>query len=1395
MSMINWNKFQEKFGKNCHDEFENLARMIFRIEELNDPYINLIQLSNQAGIEVEPVEYNGEKISFQAKFFTGDTDYQSIKDSADKIIKYYRNKITKVILYCNKKLNYNKSPKYAQIVQDLKDNGIELEPFCDENILDLLKTNRNYLALKELYFGDKDYSFLIKERCEMFTESIKRSFIDDSFIERSELKTLINNLDKKYIIMHGDANTGKSSILAGLCEYFKENSIQFLPINLDINYPEETLTQYSNCLGFNISLDSLILAKSEKDKFYLILDQFDAIRWNSHHSTNALTMCDKLIESLSHNKNTSIIVVTRTVDLQEVRSITAKHNNELETKEIKVDKIEDSKLREICGKSYFKLNNQTKNLLYTIGNIKLFKQLSQNTTNLISPVELIKEFFNQKYDQLKLFNCDAEAKQIEDFVLCRQKEKNQLYVNENEITLKYSKSTLAKMIEVGIFEKTENSKIRYSHQCLYDYKLASDLYFKYKDGKDIRRLLRENNKKALENLDIVKQFLELLKTEENKFYEIIEEILFDKNIRYLFKKLALSEFISFDYRSDSQVKLFYKIIKNNMYGKKYLYQLTVNKPTLIESIIDNKIYDSELSNLDFNQYSSLLSSVLCYSNKIANEYLNLINGNINNKERLNKLIHGIDDIESPRALFDVKIEILKANPKFFEYHSIESLDSKNPERLLEYIKAIIEIEDPKNMIDLISAKKIPATLEKYAIEINKKIYDHFCKLPKTYGLHYYYYIDGFHLYEKLDWLKDCFQHTLKFLDVDTYLTYLESPIGFVKDSVLNILPELKVGHKLINYLIDSKFISKQNFHYNRNRIHLISKCLGCYNAKISKTRHFLVEQEILDYRIPNWIDFAKERFSQRKLGISCAIFGEEQKILLNSLIYDKLKDSTKEFLRFLNRRFTKLEMYPIDFKEGVTECRTVVSCINDKMLNEKQWIKILTNEKTGSSKVFSSKIDQNGNFVSSDMHSIKHSIFVSANNNKEMFIHILQNFEIRKEFIPTILEALAVNNKNEINSYHNENILNIFMKYINLDDEYIVSSFLRFIEKSRIYNDDVIVNLLAIAKKDSSCRLTCLNEKDEYTKIWQEHFNNNQTFAIYILSGFLLTLSGMPDWVDDLLQMCQESNNLMLKLSELELYYGCLNFDKTYALEKSFNLINKYPLLARDNHFIKMIDICIVNKLCQRKLKKFYLKYDNNLTLKTKEIIISRIISYFVYYGYFKSLCLKIIKKDGNKNINLTSVLFELIDHCVIKDSSTKPLNDKQIKRFIQIINKIIVYHKKAADSLLLKAKEYAYFFEYHNILNKLFNSKNKEFMYVHALLDVIKILSPITKYDSLIFKSFIFQIKNNEHSLYYINEMLNCFYKIYGEYEEKQKRKKEKCITKIEHIYKIAYNSNLLSI
>lgn len=1393
MSSINWNKFQEKFGNSCHNEFESMARMIFKIKELNNPNITLNQLSNQAGIEVEPIEYGKDKISFQAKFFTNQVNYDDIVDSISKIIKYYENRLTKVILYCNKKIN--NSMKYEDAVLKLKSKGIELIPYCDENILDLLKTNEQYRAIRELYFGDIDYSSLIKERCDIFKNNIQRNYINSKFINRDELQALKDNLDKKYIVLHGDANTGKSAIIGDFCNYLENENIEYLPLNFDENYPEGTLSQYSKSLGFNISIDSLIAMKSTKNKMVLIIEQFDAIRWNSRHSGNALTIFYQLIQNLSGIENISIVLVTRTVDLEEVRNIFKKYDSKDENlKEIYVNKISDIKLKEILGNNFSKIQDHTKALLKTIGNIKIFNELSNKIDNICTQADLIKEFFNQKHQQLKLYNCEDEAKRIEEYVVQQQKSKNQLFVAENEIELKYSKETLNKMIEVGIFEKTNNYKIRFSHQCLYDYLLASGLYIKYKSGCKINNLIYLYNKSPIENLDVIKQFLEILKNEEDQFCHILDEILFNNHICFLFKKLALSEFTAFNYKSKQQVNLFYKIINSRFYGKKYIYQLSCNKPYIVETIIDNKLYDKDLSDYDFNQYVSILVTVLNNNEKFENEYLKLINKNQNNMERLSRLVHQIDDFESSQKLFDKKISIIRENPNLFEYHSIDELDSKSPERLLDYIEVVIDIDKPNHMIELIEANKIPITLKKYASVINNKIYNCFCNSKDTYGLQYFYDINCIHLYEKLDWLKDCFHYTLQFVDLETLKKYLNSKINYVIDCALNIIPTLKNGYKILNFIIDTKFITKQNFHLTRNRIHLISNCISTFNEKITSKRFKSLENEIINYRVPNWIEFAKERLKQRKIGIYCAFFGEEQKILLSSLNFEKLNIATKDFLLFLKRRFIKPEMYPLDYKEGVSECRTVVSCINDKKLSKQQWIKILTNNKTGKKERFSTTVDKNGNFVSSDIHSICSTLFTYANKNKEMFIDILQNYKLRQDFIPTILEALAINNKSE-NKSQNEQILNVFKTYFDLQDEYITNSFLRFIRETFIIDEWIIDKLIILAKIPASNRMTCVNEKNEYSKLWQEHFENNQTLSIYILMNYLLKLNKRPVWLKDLIEICNTNDNKMLKLSELELYYGCLNFDKLFAQTQIFNLLNQYPWLAEDNLFFNMSDYCIIEKSCKKSFVKFYQHHKNCFTSKILEKYLGRFIYYYVLYGYYKKEVITILKQQCDNEINIVMVLFDLIESCFIYNNECKnPLKLDQSRRLIIVLKCILNHCKRVSESLMLKAKENIYFFEKYNLLNKLLFLKNNDFMYMHSLLELLKILTPIKQYDSFIFKTFLYQAQNNTNFSYYSIDVLNCLYKLYGEYTTKEKRNKDKCVKIIEKIYKISYTSNLIN-
>ena len=111
---------------------------------------------NNPGIESEPIldEINNRYIGYQAKFFDNDADYNQIKESAQKAVKYYKGKVEVIYLFCNKPLTTT-SDSYRKIEKLLNDAGIALQPITDTAILDLV---RKYPSLGKYYFDDHGIS-------------------------------------------------------------------------------------------------------------------------------------------------------------------------------------------------------------------------------------------------------------------------------------------------------------------------------------------------------------------------------------------------------------------------------------------------------------------------------------------------------------------------------------------------------------------------------------------------------------------------------------------------------------------------------------------------------------------------------------------------------------------------------------------------------------------------------------------------------------------------------------------------------------------------------------------------------------------------------------------------------------------------------------------------------------------------------------------------------------------------------------------------------------------------------------------------------------------------------------------------------------------------------------
>ena len=146
---ITWDEFKYK-NSNTRITFENMCRMLFK-RFYFDCDVTLHSNPNNPGVEVVPVysEKLSKTISFQAKFFEQTVDYQQIKESVKKVIKYYAKELDLLVVYSNIDINTtNKS--YTSIKTILEESGIELEIVTNQEILDQVL---DHPKIKDAYFS------------------------------------------------------------------------------------------------------------------------------------------------------------------------------------------------------------------------------------------------------------------------------------------------------------------------------------------------------------------------------------------------------------------------------------------------------------------------------------------------------------------------------------------------------------------------------------------------------------------------------------------------------------------------------------------------------------------------------------------------------------------------------------------------------------------------------------------------------------------------------------------------------------------------------------------------------------------------------------------------------------------------------------------------------------------------------------------------------------------------------------------------------------------------------------------------------------------------------------------------------------------------------------------
>jgi len=399
-------------------------------------------------------------------------------------------------------------------------------------------------APKDLAHDDR-IATRIGELRTSFAESINGQLAGGELIARSQASELLAKLNSadsgSILVLHGRAGYGKSGVLFELTELLQEQRFPFLPLRLDRQVPRGSAQHFGETLGLRES-PAMCVSQLVCDKpAVLILDQIDAMRWTSGHSSEPWLTCQELIRQATRLGNVRVIVACRTFDLENDPQFTAwARSNQLE--KLEVGDLDEATIRKCTGGDYDELNGRQRNLLKSVQNLAMWLELrsaSATPSGFVSATDLMQRFWDNRYQELSRRGIAGETVQrVLDALIDHFNEQGELTCPYAEIQpFQQAVRELQSLNVIGVNAST----VTFCHQSYADYLLAARLAREMSKGnKTVFDWLGPRSKQSLFRREQLRLLLHLMRDQKPAWYSAaIASILESTEIRFHLKHLCL----------------------------------------------------------------------------------------------------------------------------------------------------------------------------------------------------------------------------------------------------------------------------------------------------------------------------------------------------------------------------------------------------------------------------------------------------------------------------------------------------------------------------------------------------------------------------------------------------------------------------------------------------------------------------------------------------------------------------------------------------------------------------------------------------------------------------------------------------------------------------------------
>ena len=1079
-------------------------------------------------------------------------------------------------------------------VNDTTSYGIELT--ASEVVNHLIKKGISSRAR----IGDTRIVPIIAQMNKRFVDSYTP--IQGQLFHRASTERLIYEIALgKSVILHGKAGIGKSGCVHELIRYLESNHIAYLAIQLDKYIPKDFADKYGESLGLPGSPVNSLVAVSGTKPCVLILDQLDALRWTTLHTSVALDVCKEMIEQArSINKNNAghinIVFSVRTFDYENdtsIRGLFKEYEQEQRDavwSEIKVESFTDYEVKQCVGNEYAQLTRRVKDLLRVPSSLSVWLLLSPKSR--LSPItsqrdivrlwwdQIQKDFFQAGQSRDTLIGCVeelvAEISNLSSFALPRV------------MFYRYT-SEMNYLASCGML-RLESETVSFSHQSFLDFfLLANDLQRIFKGERDFLSLvLSWEVQMPLYRYRLSALFQNVVESNQKLFVDQAKKFLESNQIHYYYKA-AIFEAIG---QLTTPKDLIYKLIDeyfDNVEWHSFILQTVYERhPVFIERLAARPGFNW----LSEEGYPLLASMRYYYPSLFVSILNHLMESGVATLEQIITLLGPEIDAES-EELFALRMKIYHTNISLLTGIDYINLEHAQPNHIIQVLAIFLSNTTSFGTQHIyFDNQKHQSFCEENYISILESLFSLLCNSAKNTPLSLHPKLD----YQERYWFPRQFESSVVREIVELVKTSLKilaktnpnEAMCFVVDAgkfkngisnelALSTLLELPIScsDTALEWLLD-------DFDYRildciSNEYDYLSTCkavLKKFSASCSSELFAQLEERICTWKgdRERFIVSYKSRIEYNRLKGQAPVFwpawGHLQKGLLPYLDSARTTRRTKELLAVLNRNeWVDSTHYHAGVLSG--SARAVVSSIhkNAARLSDNTWLKIINSPVEDYHSKMSEKDDKKY-FYESTHWTFAQDLGSCVKNNPERYAKLLLRCPLN--CFPGYYSSVLYSLNNSMTGKIDFDLLcNVIRHCVSVSSDSIPKGIFQLISERHEENwpEDILSYLAHTAigqlKPVGNERVFSSHDVDSFLSpedMMTEVINSPRGAAVDTIGQLLITHSEMYEMFAPFMETLAQDESDVIRFALVKCIAVCYEINPSFSKQLFDIIIEKDPL-------------------------------------------------------------------------------------------------------------------------------------------------------------------------------------------------------------------------------------------